>query len=85
AVPLLDYALDTHYPWQTDEVIKGGKIPIKDGSVKVPDRPGLGVELDSGQLQKLHENFLKCGLKERNDEIEMKKINPEWQFRLQRW
>lgn len=85
AVPHLDYALDTHYPWQTDEVIIGGKIPIKDGAVAVPEGPGLGVELDRAELQRLHENFLNCGLKERNDEIEMQKVNPEWQFELQRW
>ncbi len=85
AVPHLDYALDTHYPWQVDEVIKGGKIKIEDGSAKVPDGPGLGIELDREQLQKLHQQFLDCGIKERNDEIEMKKINPDWQFELQRW
>ncbi len=85
AVPHLDYALDTHYPWQVDEVIKGGKIIIEDGSAKVPDGPGLGVELDREQLQKLHNQFLDCGLKERNDEIEMKKVHPDWQFELQRW
>ena len=85
AVPHLDYALDTHYPWQVDEVIKGGKIKIEDGFVTVPEGPGLGVELDRDQLQKLHKQFLACGLKERNDEIEMKKVNPEWQFELQRW
>jgi glucarate dehydratase len=85
AVPHLDYALDTHYPWQVDEVITGGKVPIKDGAVRVPEGPGLGVELDREQLQRLHENFLNCGLKERNDEVEMKKVNPEWQFQLQRW
>lgn len=85
AVPHLDYALDTHYPWQVDEVIKGGKIKIEDGFVTVPEGPGLGVELDRDQLQKLHKQFLACGLEERNDEIEMKKVNPEWQFELQRW
>lgn len=85
AVPHLDYALDTHYPWQIDEVIKGGKIPIKDGAVVVPEGPGLGVELDRAALQRLHENFLNCGIQERNDEIEMKKVNPEWRFELQRW
>lgn len=84
-VPHLDYALDTHYPWQVDEVIKGGKIPIKDGFVSLPEGPGLGVELDRAQLQKLHEKFLACGLKERNDEVEMKKVQPEWKFELQRW
>ncbi|HMB64883.1 MAG TPA: enolase C-terminal domain-like protein, partial [Eudoraea sp.] len=28
ALPHLEYALDTHYPWQVQEVIKGGKLPI---------------------------------------------------------
>lgn len=85
AVPSLDYAFDTHYPWQVDEVIKGGKLKIADGFVAIPSGPGLGVELDRVQLQKLHKKFLDCGLKERNDEIEMKKVNPQWQFELQRW
>jgi glucarate dehydratase len=85
AVPHLDYALDTHYPWQVDEVIKGGKIPIVDGCVTLPDGPGLGVEIDQKQLQILHQQFLDCGLKERNDEIEMQKVNPDWTFQLQRW
>ncbi|WP_282161021.1 enolase C-terminal domain-like protein [Ulvibacterium marinum] len=85
AVPHLDYALDTHYPWQVDEVIKGGKLRIEEGFVEVPKGPGLGVELDREQLQKLHTRFLECGLKERNDEVEMKKVNPDWKFDLQRW
>ncbi|WP_339712372.1 enolase C-terminal domain-like protein [uncultured Kriegella sp.] len=85
AIPHLDYALDTHYPWQIDEVIEGGKIPIIDGFVTVSDRPGLGVTLDREQLQKLHEKFLACGLKERNDEVEMQKVDPQWHFKLQRW
>jgi len=56
-----------------------------DGYVTLPDGPGLGVELDQEQLQRLHENFLACGLKERNDEVEMKKVEPDWEFKLQRW
>jgi|SRR5450759_490068 glucarate dehydratase len=33
AIPNVDHACDTHYPWQDDanEVIQGGKIPIRDG------------------------------------------------------
>ncbi|KAB7531500.1 glucarate dehydratase [Flagellimonas olearia] len=85
AVPHLDYALDTHYPWQVDEVIKGGKIKIENGFVDVLEGPGLGVELDRDQLQRLHQQFLNSGLKERNDEIEMKKVDPQWEFKLQRW
>ncbi|MCL4136640.1 UNVERIFIED_CONTAM: hypothetical protein GTU68_059481 [Idotea baltica] len=80
AIPTMDYALDTHYPWQEDEVIVGGKLPIVGGSVQVPDGPGLGVEIDRDALQRLHENYLACGLTHRNDEVEMQKVNPGWTF-----
>ena len=85
ALPEFDYALDTHYPWQVDEVIQGGKLSIRNGNVRVPDGPGLGVELDREALQRLHENYLNCGLEERDDETEMKKVSPDWQFQLTRW
>ena len=85
ALPKMPYALDTHYPWQSDEVILGGRIKFKDGSVAVPDEPGLGVELDRAALARLHQNYINCGLKKRNDEIEMQKKVPGWKFQSTRW
>ena len=85
ALPNLPYALDTHYPWQSDEIIMGGRIKFVDGSVAVPTDPGLGVELDKVALEKLHKNYLNCGLTERNDEIEMQKVVPGWKFQSTRW
>lgn len=85
ALPNLRYALDTHYPWQSDEVIVGGRIRFENGSVKVPEGPGLGVELDRTALEKLHQNYLRCGLTKRDDEIEMQKIEPGWEFKAVRW
>jgi glucarate dehydratase len=85
ALPDLRYALDTHYPWQSDEVIKGGRIKFEDGAVSVPEGPGLGVELDRDALAKLHQNYLDCGLTKREDEIEMQKIEPGWRFKAVRW
>jgi glucarate dehydratase len=85
AIPDFSYALDTHYPWQSDEVIKGGRFKFEDGAVQVPNEPGLGVELDRDALAKLHQNYLKCGLTKRNDEIEMQKVVPGWKFKPVRW
>lgn len=85
ALPKMPYALDTHYPWQSDEVIIGGRIKFTDGSVAVPDEPGLGVELDKVALARLHQNYINCGLKKRNDEIEMQKKIPGWKFQSTRW
>ncbi|WP_168016960.1 glucarate dehydratase family protein [Halomonas salinarum] len=74
----LSYACDTHYPWQEEEVIVGGKIAFEDGSVRVTDAPGLGVELDREALKELAENYRKCGIRSRNDVEEMKKYDPTW-------
>jgi len=85
AMPNLTYALDTHYPWQWEEIIVGGRIRIEDGSVALPPGPGLGVELDRAAVARAHENFLRCGLTERDDEVEMRKKVPGWTFAATRW
>ena len=85
ALPKVPYALDTHYPWQSDEIIIGGRLKFEEGSVAVPQEPGLGVELDRQALEKLHQNYLNCGLTKRDDEIEMQKVQPGWTFQSVRW
>jgi len=85
AMPNLTYALDTHYPWQWEEIIIGGRLPIESGCVTLPKGPGLGVELDRPALARAHQNYLRCGLKERNDEPEMQKKVPGWKFQATRW
>ena len=85
AMPNLSYALDTHYPWQWEEIIIGGRLPIEDGCVSLPKGPGLGVELDRPALARAHESYLRCGLAERDDQVEMRKKVPEWTFKATRW
>jgi glucarate dehydratase len=85
ALPEVPYALDTHYPWQSEEVIAGGRMKFDEGSVHVPTGPGLGVEIDQKELKKLHQNYLKCGLTKRDDLVEMRKVVPDWEFKKVRW
>ena len=85
AVPNLTYACDTHYPWQADEIIKGGKLQFEDGALVVPAGPGLGVELDHAALDRMHQQYLDSDLKFRNDEIEMQKVEPGWKYVRPRW
>jgi glucarate dehydratase len=85
ALPHFRYALDTHYPWQSDEVIIGGRFKFEEGAVMVPQGPGLGVELDRKALAALHCNYLDCGLTERNDQVEMQKVQAGWVFKTVRW
>ena len=88
ACPNLTYACDTHYPWQTekDEVVVGGRIKFVNGCVPVPDRPGLGVELDYDQLARGRERYAKIPFRKRDDTAEMRKhVDPNWERILPRW
>ena len=88
ATPQLTYACDTHYPWQSeeDEVVAGGRVPIVNGCVQIPEKPGLGVELDQDQLARGRERYRKCKYRKRDDEAEMRKhVDPNWRRVLPRW
>jgi glucarate dehydratase len=88
ACPNLTYACDTHYPWQTakDEIVAGGRIPFVEGAVEIPDKPGLGVELDYDQVARGRERYEKIPYRKRDDEAEMRKhVDPDWRRVLPRW
>ncbi len=77
-IPNLAYACDTHYPWQVEEVIAGGKLGIENGSLAPPEGPGLGVRLDKAALARLHRQYLDCGIRVRDDASEMRKYRPDF-------
>jgi len=85
ALPNLTYALDTHYPWQKDEIIRGGKLPIRGGAVELPNHAGLGVELDRDALERARTSYEASGLLRRDDEFEMRKRFPDWRFAKTRY
>ncbi|MDQ3694435.1 MAG: glucarate dehydratase [Chloroflexota bacterium] len=88
ATPWLTYDCDTHYPWQdeADEILVGGKIPIIDGAITVPDRPGLGIEIDRDALARGHERYRRVPYRDRRDDHEMRlKYDPTWVNQLPRW
>ena len=60
-VPNLGYAADAHYHHLTDDVIEGGLMRYENGAIRVPDAPGLGVQLDREKLRRYHELFLELG------------------------
>jgi glucarate dehydratase len=86
--PHLTYACDTHYPWQhaDDEVIADGKVPIRNGCVRITDQPGLGVVLDPDRLARGKERYRRCGYRKRDDQAEMRKhVDPTWTRRVPQW
>lgn len=87
ATPNLDYACDTHWPWkqQDEDVIASDALKWANGGVVVPTAPGLGVELDREKLARLHQQYLDCGIKERNDTKYMKALHPEFSSHIPKW
>jgi len=56
AMPTLRYACDSHYPWMADDVVVD-PLEFEDGHIEVPDDPGLGVEIDEAELERMHERY----------------------------
>ncbi|MFF7365477.1 enolase C-terminal domain-like protein [Streptomyces sp. NPDC008125] len=83
----LSYACDTHWPWKdpAEDVIVPGAIGFRAGSVAVPRTPGLGVELDRDALARLHEQYLRCGLRNRDDTGYMRRLDPSYENKSPRW
>ncbi|MFJ2903147.1 glucarate dehydratase family protein [Streptomyces sp. NPDC087212] len=78
-VPDLHHACDSHYPWQSEDVLTE-RLTFTDGKVTVSDTPGLGVQLDRDRLQFLHRRWLDDdgGLRERDDAAAMRVTDPDW-------
>jgi glucarate dehydratase len=78
-VPNLDYACDSHYPWQSEDVLTE-RMVFRDGCVDVPDGPGLGVEVDRDKLAVLHRRWLDDDgtMRDRDDAAAMRKADPGW-------
>jgi glucarate dehydratase len=85
ALPNLTYAADTHTPWQGGVDVVTEPLSFVDGSVAVPDGPGLGVELDRDALARLHENYQRSSIRERDDTAYMRTVRPDFVKRRPRW
>ncbi|MFE0803193.1 glucarate dehydratase family protein [Streptomyces sp. NPDC058812] len=78
-VPNLHHACDSHYPWQSEDVLTE-RLTFDGGRVTVSDAPGLGVELDRDRLEFLHRRWLDDDgtLRDRDDAAAMRVADPEW-------
>ena len=74
-------AIDTHWIWQEGtERLTRAPLQIVDGKVAVPQKGGLGIELDEDQLEKAHRCYLENGLGARDDAVAMQYLIPGWTF-----
>jgi glucarate dehydratase len=73
-IPNLSYAADAHYHHLTDDVIEGGLLLYRDGSIAIPDTPGLGVKLDREKLRQYQELYKELG----NYPYDQDPLRPGW-------
>ena len=72
--------IDTHWIWQVGQRLTRVPLEIRDGCIKVPDAPGLGVELDWQQVEAAHELYKARGTGRRDDSVAMQYLRPSWKF-----
>ncbi|KRF09236.1 glucarate dehydratase [Arthrobacter sp. Soil782] len=73
-------AMDTHWIWQDGQGLTTSPLQIRGGEIRVPDAPGLGIELDRGRLEEAHALYLEHGLGARDDAASMQYLISEWTF-----
>ncbi|SCK39666.1 glucarate dehydratase family protein [Streptomyces sp. WMMB 322] len=78
-VPNLDHACDSHYPWQSEDVLSR-RLTFREGCLDVSDAPGLGVEVDREKLAVLHRRWLEDDgtMRDRDDAAAMRRADPGW-------
>jgi len=73
-------AIDTHWIWQDGQRLTTEPLQIKDGRLSVPDRPGLGIEINMEQIERANALYNSMGLGARDDAKAMQFLLPGWKF-----
>jgi glucarate dehydratase len=84
AAPGAITAIDTHWIWQDGQRLTKEPFTIVKGYVAVPERGGLGVEIDMGEVEKAHARYKSMGLGGRDDAAAMQFLIPNWTFNPKR-
>jgi glucarate dehydratase len=80
AAPGTITAIDTHWIWQDGQRLTREPLEIRRGCVKVPDSPGLGVELDLERLEEANALYKTIAIAGRDDATAMRQLIPGWTF-----
>ena len=73
-------AIDTHWIWQDGQRLTKEPLKIEGGMIRVPSKPGLGIEIDLDELDKAHQAYRNMGLGARDDAAAMQFLVPNWTF-----
>ena len=81
AVPGKVTAIDTHWIWQEgQERLTKEPLQIRGGMVAVPEKGGLGINIDMAQVEKAHALYKDNCLGARDDAMAMQFLIPGWKF-----
>ncbi|WP_443192505.1 enolase C-terminal domain-like protein [Pseudomonas indica] len=74
-------AIDTHWIWQEgQERLTREPLRIVGGEVRVPDKPGLGIEPDMDRIMLAHERYKQVAGGARDDAMAMRYLRPGWTY-----
>ncbi len=73
-------AIDTHWIWQDGQRLTQEPLKIEGGLIRVPAKPGLGIEIDMAEVEKAHRAYQNMGLDARDDAVAMQYLIPGWTF-----
>jgi len=80
AAPGTITAIDTHWIWQDGQRLTREPLSIAGGQIALPERPGLGIDLDEAEVERAHRLYLDHGLGARDDAVAMQYLVPGWTF-----
>jgi glucarate dehydratase len=84
AAPGAVTAVDTHWIWQDGQRLTKEPFKIVNGLITVPDRPGLGVEVDMVEIEAAHRRYKAMAqatsADARDDAAAMQFLVPNWRF-----
>lgn len=80
AAPGAITAIDTHWIWQDGQHLTKNPLRIRDGTLTLPDRPGLGIELDMDAIENAHALYESMHVGARDDAVAMQCLIPGWKF-----
>lgn len=77
-------AIDTHWIWQDGQRLTRDPLIIRGGTLALPDRPGLGIEIDMERIEEANRLYQKLGSGARDDRKAMQFLVPGWEFNPKR-
>ena len=73
-------AMGTHWIWQEGRRLTKEPLQIRGGRITVPEKPGLGIEIDPDQLEAAHQRHRTLPTGSRDDAVAMQFLIPGWTF-----